>query len=258
MTEFKSIMLYFVTLLFLFSCSTTKQIPINNYTTVVDGLQIETYGNINKAKSPTILIFLHGDRCTANYTKDVAKLAVKKNVLSFVMARPGCEVSGRYSQGSHGDYDHYTKERIVAVSKSINSLKQHYKASKVILVGHSGGAATAGIIAGKYPELINAFVAVSFPANVPRWRILRNKGSIWARSLSPHNFINQIKHTTQIYIVNGKSDSNTSPSLSKEYVTAAKAKGLDVSNIVLDGESHNSAFKSVKVRSIITGLIQYN
>ena len=256
MVNLKTLVIYFVALLLLTSCTTTQSIPKNNYRTVVDGLQIETYGDSGKAKLPVILIFLHGDRCRADYTKNLAKSVVMKNVLSFVMARPGCELNRRYSRGNHGNSDHYTKENIAAVSKSINSLKQHYKASKVILVGHSGGAATAGIVAGKYPELINAFVAVSFPANVPRWRIHRNKGSIWARSLSPHDYINRISPLTKIFIVNGSKDTNTIPSLSTIYAEAAKEHGLNINNIILKGENHNSTLKAYRVRLIITSLIK--
>jgi pimeloyl-ACP methyl ester carboxylesterase len=144
--------------------------PDNDFTTVVDGLQIKTYGDITNLESSILLIFLHGDGCVADYMKTMANTIVRKNSLSIVMARPGCVVSNRRSRGYHGNSDYYTPERIDAVSKSVHSLKTHYKARKAFLIGHSGGVATAGIIAGKYPDLVDGFVAVAFPANIPKWR----------------------------------------------------------------------------------------
>ena len=50
---------------------------------------------------------------------------------------------------------------------------------KVILVGHSGGAATTGIIIGKHTGLIDSAILISCPFNVHQW----NKS--WTKSLSP-------------------------------------------------------------------------
>lgn len=235
-------------------CNDYQPIPKNDFNTVVEGLQIQTFGDISSLNSPVVLIFLHSDACVADYMTTMAKTVVKKNSLAFVMARPGCMVNNRRSHGDHGSYDHYTEERIDAVSNSIRSLKEHYKASKVFLIGHSGGAVTAGIIAGRHPDLINGFVAIAFPANIPDWRIYRNKGKAWEDSLSPHEFVNNIKPSTLLFIVSGSEDDITPPSFSAEYADVAANRGLSVEHIVLEGENHRSSFHAHKVWSIISSL----
>ena len=210
----RNYLLYVISLLvslFVASCN-DRSVPENDFTTVVEGLQIQTIGDVSNLDSPVVLVFLHGDGCIADYMTNMAKNVVRRNSLAFVMARPGCIVNNRRSIGDHGNYDHYTEERIDAVSNSIRSLKEHYKANKVFLIGHSGGAVTAGIIAGKYPDLVNGFVAIAFPANIPEWRKYRNKGKGWKDSLSPHDYVNSIKQSTLLFIVNGSEDDITPPS----------------------------------------------
>jgi len=236
------------------SCSYRQQILKNDFTTVVEGLQIQTFGDVSSLDSPVVLVFLHSDACVADYMTTMAKTVVRKNILSFVMARPGCVVNNRRSIGNHGNYDHYTAERIDAVSNSVRSLRDHYKASKVFLIGHSGGAVTAGIVAGRHPDLVNGFVAIAFPANIPDWRRYRKRGEDWKDSLSPHDYVNDIKQSTLLFIVNGSEDDITPPSFSVEYADTAASRGLSVENIVLDGENHRSSFHAHKVWSIISSL----
>lgn len=236
------------------SCSYRQQTPKNDFTTVVEGLQIQTFGDVSSLDSPVVLVFLHSDACVADYMTTMAKTVVRKNTLSFVMARPGCMVNNRRSNGNHGNYDYYTEERVDAVSNSIRSLRDHYNASKVFLIGHSGGAVTAGIVAGRHPGLINGFVAIAFPANIPEWRKYRNKGKDWEDSLSPHEYVNDIKQSTLLFIVNGSEDDITPPSFSVEYAEIATSRGLKVENIVLEGENHRSSFHAHKVWSIISSL----
>ncbi len=77
------------------ACDSHQPTPGNDFTTVVDGLQIKTYGDITNLESPVLLVFLHGDGCVANYVKTMANTVVRKNSLSIVMARPGCVVRMR-------------------------------------------------------------------------------------------------------------------------------------------------------------------
>ena len=84
-----------------------------------------------------------------------------------------------------------------AIAEAIEALKWRFRASKVIVAGHSGGAAITANILGRDPGLIDAALLVSCPrGDVNRWRAsmlrLTNipvfKGNI--DSLSP---IRQIK-----------------------------------------------------------------
>ena len=211
-----------------------QEVPEDDSISVVDGLQIQTFGDISDIEAPTLLIFLHGDGCVADYMKSLARTVIRKNVISVIMARPGCSVSNRRSSGSHGDVcNHYTENRIGAVSISIYSLKQHYNAGRVFLIGHSGDAATAGIIIGRNPDLVDGIVAVAYPANVPAWKAFPEKCKGWTNNLSSHDFVTRIKQSTLIFIANGANDQNTPPSLSTIYVDKATEYGLVVEHIIV-------------------------
>ena len=54
------------------ACDRHQSIPDNDFTAVVDGLQIKTYGDITNLESPILLVFLHGDGCVADCMKTMA------------------------------------------------------------------------------------------------------------------------------------------------------------------------------------------
>lgn len=226
-----------------------------DYTTVVEGLQIRTFGQPEEGSPPIVLIFLHGDSCQADYMTKYADRYGSDGVVSIVMARPGCFLEGRRSAGSHGSKDYYTRPRIEMVATAILSLKEHYATDKVFLVGHSGGAATAGIILGLYPGLVQGITVVGFPANIPRWRIHRRGRNNWKHSLSPHTVINSIDPSAVVFIVSGEEDSNTPPFLANGYVEQAKSAGVNVEHIVAPGQVHNRLMDSAMTADAIATMI---
>ena len=98
------------------------------------------------------------------------------------------------------------------------TLKNNYNPEKVILVGHSGEAATTGIIIGKHPGLIDSAILISCPCNVHQW----NKS--WTKSSSPHLWVKKIEKKTKVRVIVGEHDKNTYPSLSKQYFKLLKKK----------------------------------
>ena len=115
------------------------------------------------------------------------------------MARPGYKtLEGFKSKGlSNKNRDHYTIQNIDMVAEAIQNLKNYYGSEKVILVGHSGGAATAGIIISRHPSLIDSTVLISCPCNVSKWRSSPKKKEgggkgTWNKSSSPHRWVDKI------------------------------------------------------------------
>src|SRR5678815_5215879 len=119
-----------------------------------------------------MIIWLHGDVSSggpADYHFASAEQAVKQfatvKVLSVALVRPG------YPDGSGGSSsvallqggrsDHYTKENLNEVGTAIERLRAKFQPKKVVVVGHSGGAATAAVLLGMKPKLIDAAVLVS-------------------------------------------------------------------------------------------------
>src|SRR5262245_58934475 len=80
--------------------------------------------------------------------------------------------------------DHYTADNLDAVGDGVRRLRERYEGARVILVGHSGGAATSAVISGRRPGVADAAVLVACPCNLREWR--RDRRS-WSHSESRTN-----------------------------------------------------------------------
>ena len=120
----------------------------------------------------------------------------------------------------------------------LKRLKKEYRSSRVILIGHSGGSAYAGVLLGSRPGIASGAVLVSCPCNVQRWREQRG-GGVWARSQSPSNFVAKIPVATRLVAITGASDDNTPPQLAQDYVAALNARGIKASFVSVPGAGHN-------------------
>jgi len=199
------------------------------------------YGSGNRA----LVVVLHGDVSKggpATYHNDIAQKIARQNngATVFALVRPGYAGSGGIkSPGSNnGRRDHYTKQNNALVAQTIQNLAKATGNSRVIGVGHSGGAAQLGAIAGMYPGLLDSVILVSCPCDIAAWRRARGK-SAWRNSLSPHSYISRVARGTLIIAVVGTSDRNTFPKLSEDYVSAARARGLPAAYVPVSGAGHS-------------------
>lgn len=203
-------------------------------------LQGKMFGGGTRA----LIVVLHGDVSKggpADYHYDIAaKIAAQnKSTSVFAMLRPGyADSQGAKSPGSTNNRrDHYTKTNNSMVAQTIQALAQQTGNSRVIAVGHSGGAAQIGAIIGAYPGLIDSAILVSCPCNITRWRQAGGK-SAWRNSVSPHSLVPKIAPGTRIITAVGTADNNTFPQLSQDYVASALARGLPASFVPINGARH--------------------
>ena len=79
------------------------------------------------------------------------------------MLRPGYfDSNGKKSSGyDYGRKDSYTSKYVDAIANALSTLKKHYRAKKLVVMGYSGGAAIAGVIIGRTPGIVDAAVLVS-------------------------------------------------------------------------------------------------
>jgi predicted esterase len=246
-------------LLFCFSVSASAYADTcksDDYSVFVSGkeqcLVIRKFGT---EKPKVMVIWLHGDVSSggpANYHFPLAKRFADEHsaekVLSVALVRPGYpDGEGNTSSVSFfnsGRQDHYTKTNITEVANAIDKLKNQFQPSKVILVGHSGGAATAALILGMFPNLANGAVLVSCPCDLTAWRVGRRA---WSASENPLNWVSHVSPQSNVYALTGDRDDNTSPQLAMIYVTALKEAKVTAEFQLLENESHNSAFRSPAV-----------
>jgi pimeloyl-ACP methyl ester carboxylesterase len=220
-------------------------------------LVIQAYGE--PAEKTKLVIFIHGDGSSggpSDYLYKTAKTFGRDGVVAVGLIRPGYfDREKNYSTGNaYRTGDGYRPDVIATVAAAITTLKAHYKAERVVLAGHSGGAAISAVILGKHPGLVDAAVLAACPCNVPEWRTQRRRRP-WDMSLSPHDFIAAIPAGTEIIAVTGGNDDNTAPELAKGYVEQAKARGIKAEFIGVLGVTHNGSARSQEFKDAVGRLI---
>jgi pimeloyl-ACP methyl ester carboxylesterase len=224
-------------------------------------LLMRRYGPADPA---ALVVWLHGDVSSggpANYHFGLAQKAADdlapQRVLSVALVRPGYpDGSGEASSvgfTNGGRSDHYTKDNISEVGAAIERLKARYRPKTVVLVGHSGGAATAAVLLGMKPQLAEGAVLVSCPCEIARWRAGRRP---WERSENPLAWAGRTPASVRVIALTGTSDDNTGQDLATTYVAALSARGIDAVFAPIAGATHNSAFRAPEVTAAIAKLIR--
>lgn len=238
--------------------STCKQDDDQHITGLSQCLVMHKFG----ADQPdTLVVWLHGDVSSggpANYHVAAAERAATElggKVLSVALVRPGYpDGSGNESTVAllqSGRSDHYTKENVEEVGAAIEHLRDRYKPKTLIVVGHSGGAATTAILLGLKPALINDAVLVACPCDTVAWRAGRKP---WTRSENPMAWTDKVGSSTKVIALTGDNDDNTAPSLAQSYVAALSGRGIAATFRTIPGGNHNSAFRSELVTQALKDL----
>jgi pimeloyl-ACP methyl ester carboxylesterase len=210
-----------------------------------------------------MIVWLHGDVSSggpANYhfaiARDAAAELAQLKVLSVALVRPGYpDGSGESSSVSFlnaGRADHYTSENLAEVGAAIERLRTHFKPKTLVLVGHSGGAATGAVLLGMRPGLIDAAVLVACPCDLVAWRSGRRE---WGRSENPFKWVGRVSAPTKVVALTGARDDNTLPELARSYVDALRSRGVEAQFFILPDDTHNSAFRSPEVLKAVRQLL---
>jgi pimeloyl-ACP methyl ester carboxylesterase len=207
------------------------------------------------------VIVLHGDLSDggpADYHRGFAAALARDvpGVVAVAMIRPGyADSEGRRSSGdNNGRRDHYTAPTIDALAGVTRRLAAHVGAVRTILVGHSGGAATAGVMIGRHPGLAQGAVLVACPCDIGAWRRDRGRPA-WDRSLSPQDWAARVPSETTVLALTGEKDDNTRPFLAARYVDTLARRGVVARFQEIAGASHNSAFRDPAVVAASRSLV---
>ena len=207
-------------------------------------LGVRVFGAEAASTSPVLIVLLHGDVSDggpADYMYPAAQDISSAHPEAIVahLLRPGYDDGqGRRSTGqAFGRRDHYTAANVDAIAAAIENLADHYTASRVVVLGHSGGAAMAGVMLGRHPEVADAALLLSCPCDIDRWRAERNR-SAWTRSESPSAYIDRIPTTLTVVAMTGSGDTTTQPHLARDYIEALQERGVAAEFIRIGGGSH--------------------
>jgi pimeloyl-ACP methyl ester carboxylesterase len=222
-------------------------------------LVAETFGAAAAGDAPVLVVVVHGDISdggAATYHAAFARGLGRPGVVAVALIRPGyVDAAGRKSEGSTLDRsDNYTAANVAAIAGAIDALKKHYRARRVIYVGHSGGAAIGGVLVGRRPGLVDAAVLVSCPCDIARWLHERGRPP-WPRSLSPDFFIARVPTTTELIAITGTGDANTFPALAQDYVARLTARGVPARFVAVEGAGHGFSGVAAATRAAVDDLI---
>lgn len=192
-------------------------------------------GQTSRITSKVLVVFLHGDNGGRTELKadsgTAAMLAEKLQAVTVAVQRPGYRSDLGVSDGESGTGDDdYTPRNAEIIAAALGKLRSLNQGKKILLIGHSGGAAMAALLASRFPGSADAYLLAACPCDVPAWRQWRGnsagKSGVWSRSLSPLAEAAKAGPDTLIRVVVGNKDENTLPQFSETYVRALQARGV--------------------------------
>lgn len=213
-----------------------------------DGLPLVILLPKTKIPSDTVKVFIEGDglawisrsQPSSNPTplNPVAlKLALnsKSGAVAY-LGRPcqyitdNQQCTRQYWTGSR-----FSTEVIELSSQAIDQIKLEYRATDVELVGYSGGAAVALLLAAKRDDVVSV-VTVAGNLDTDRWTEFHRITPL-AGSLNPANYIQELSRIPQVHYV-GENDKIIPPELVSEFVLLFR-KSDPIEMIVVDEFDHH-------------------
>jgi pimeloyl-ACP methyl ester carboxylesterase len=238
----------------------TKCPGADNTTLVYAGVEclvVKTFGT-PAPSGDKLVVFLHGDVSAggpADYMDTYAPNYVQAGITTVRMLRPGYyDKLGNTSTGGNGDNraDTYTTNNVQAVAYALAALRQHHQASKLVVVGHSGGASIAATVLGKYPGVIDNVALLACPCDLRAWR------KDWVNSLSAMDWVAGVPSSSKVIGMTGTADTQVPAVFSQTYVNALSSRGILTQQIAIPGATHSAStlFTTTQVQTEIQGLIQ--
>jgi pimeloyl-ACP methyl ester carboxylesterase len=221
------------------------------WVTTTQRVKTKVYESAGLGPHPILIIVLHGDSPDGPPTyqyrfAERAAAAIPDTVVAAVL-RPGYSDGEDRSDGMRGETtgDNYTPEVINAVATALSELKNKYHPRRVILVGHSGGAAIAGDLLSQQGVTADAALLVSCPCDLAAWRKHMQSikgGAIWdrpVRSLSPIEVVDGIPASTKFSLLVGSDDRIAPAELTVAYADALRKHNVAADVTIAPGLPHN-------------------
>jgi dienelactone hydrolase len=209
------------------------------------------YTNPQLTPHPTLVIVLHGDapfnKPSYQYTVASRAAAAIPDTIVATLLRPGyTDPDNDTSVGvrGHTTGDNYTPEVLDQLATTIKTLTGEIQPSRIVLMGHSGGATLSADLIARDPHLAQGALLVSCPYDVPAFRhhmFWVHPNPLWffpVDSLSPLDGVKDIDPKTKIRMIVGSKDPLALPAYTIAYADATRARHLDVQTIILPDKEH--------------------
>lgn len=249
-------------------------------------LKAESFSSPQVSAHPMLLVVLHGDLPdpTPSYQYAFAQLVTQgvngpalpeavrgrlvdwrplQDVVAVGLLRPGyTDNAGDRSDGDMGNaaLDNFTPEVVDAIAVAVDDLRRRFGARRVVLVGHSGGAAIVADLLGRHTGTADAalLVACGCDPDAERAETSKVRGSpIWkgsTRSLQPLALASDVRADVVVRLIVGDKDDTAPPVYSLRYAQALKMRGIDVQVTVVPTMGHNILL-TMPVLTAVTNLL---
>jgi len=232
------------------------------WVTTTQRIKSRLYENARLGQHPILVVVVHGDSPDGPPTyqyrfAERAAAAISDTVVAAVL-RPGYSDGEDSSDGMRGftTGDNYTPEVVNAVAAVLAELKDRYHPRRVILVGHSGGAAIVGDLLGQQGAAVDGALLVSCPCDLTAWRKHMQSlkgGAIWerpVRSLSPLALVDEVPVSAKIWLLVGSDDQIAPSALTLAYAEALRNRNIAVNVTIAPGLGHNILLEPVAMERL--------
>jgi pimeloyl-ACP methyl ester carboxylesterase len=206
-----------------------------------------------EAKEVGVLyLLLHGNHSNGSPAVSMFPVADKlaqrgpSGTIAVALIRPGYnDGEGQFSSGdARGRGDNFSADAIDQIADALTRLKTRYRPGRVVLIGHSGGAAIAGVMLGRHPGLAQAALLLACPCDVQAWRAGRGRNEPLWTSESPSAYAGRYPPDTRLVFMVAKDDATTPPSLSLSFASQLGQAGVAADVRLLEGGGHVSVLGS--------------
>jgi predicted esterase len=232
------------------------------WVTTTQRIKSKIYENARLSQHPILVVVVHGDSPDGPPTyqyrfAEKAAAAISDAVVAAVL-RPGYSDGEDSSDGMRGftTGDNYTPEVVNAVAAVLSELKDRYHSRRVILAGHSGGAAIVGNLLGRQGTAVDGALLVSCPCDLTEWRKHMQSikgGAIWerpVRSLSPLALVDSVPASAKIWLLVGSDDQVTPSALTLAYAEALRNRNVAVNVTIASGLGHNILLEPIAMERL--------
>jgi len=232
------------------------------WVTTTQRIKSKLYENARLSQHPILVVVVHGDSPDGPPTyqyrfAERAAAAISDAVVAAVL-RPGYGDGEDSSDGMRGftTGDNYTPEVVGAVATVLSELRDRYHPRRVILVGHSGGAAIVGDLLGQKGIAVDGALLVSCPCDLTAWREHMQSikgGAIWerpVRSLSPLALVDEVPVSAKIWLLVGSDDQIAPSALTLAYAEALRNRNIAVNVTIAPGLGHNILLEPVAMERL--------
>ena len=200
-------------------------------------------------------VFLHGDASRggpATYHCALMRQMAQEGVTAIALLRPGNDDGFQIIAGAdHERRDQDTKANNDLVAKSWSAVKNANPGERLVVAGHTDGAAQLGAIIERYPGLVNSAMLQSCPCDIKTWRAKYRPFSRREKQ-SPIKFAGTIGHGMPVIALTGANDGTMWPGLTEAYVANVKSAGTPARFVKTSGVNHwNGTLQSAGAKTMI-------